>query len=1149
MKKRLLSVLLAWSVLMGALPVYALEEPSASVPAAPVQEMATVETAAPGQQEPAAQTRQDPEETQEPAAASGESAPVEEQLQEKLAEQENRLDVSDADLPDSDELFALYLQQQMYPDRVPSTLANWGEESGVLNENGLKMYHALRDFFGKVARGELESTEHYRIPMPMSVTYSELGVSGMEDPAFNEAAGNKLNEQAQVGEAIDYLLGDCPAELYWFDKTQSITWDFYNGVEVPGGITVEGVEIDMPIEEAYCTDSIYSANQDKMKSAFVSVQNAQAIAEKYADLPSAYEKLVAFRNEIAALTDYNYEAVEVPTPYGDPWQIVYVFDGDPDTKVVCEGYAKAFQYLCDLAGIPCYTVTGDMIADEASGSHMWNVVPMDGQNYLVDVTNYDQVGFVVPELFMAGASGSVAQGYSITLPDSMGTVTYQYDSFTIQLYGEKGLKLAPDKYVPPEPELSITGLPETIAYGDTFSLQAAHAEEPVSWSATGAVQVDASTGLVTVTGVGEFTITATAADRKASVTGEAVPRSLTVTEVTARNKIYDGTTAAEVSATVDTGVAGDILTITGLQGSFAQKDVGENLTVTVDSSAARWNNDHYELTFPETTTASITPAGYEYAGVTDQEACIGSGLDTVNVTNTAAGVAGELVGGTLTWYEDEDHTRALTDDYRFAGEEGKTVTLYWVFTPDAAYTNYTPVPTTGSTTFALVAKVVPQVSAQGVTKSYDGKAVTLEDLKPQASVPGSWALDASTPELKNAGDYNVLLRFTPDNSQDYATATIRVPVKVEPRLFTLGLELSSNQITTGEELPTARLVWSGALEGEDMTPEGEAVFTGWPESGKAGYYAIQWANCQEMLQALMAKPAAVNYRFQIREYALLTVTQAALLPGSNEKFRLEATEGLPYVPRVLQQAGFPTSQAVVEAMFRYVAQQMSGATLQNTVLQDVNLYYSADGGKTWTQATQDNFPAEGIRVTLPYPDGTNATGFDFVVTHMLTTGTPGAVETPAVTKTDKGLQFTVYSLSPIAVSWTAVETEPEETATAGTDSGSSPAATPAPQTAPASGSTPYYTCPACGYHDWTATDEGYRCDHCGYLESVKQLSGYGNVKGVYTPPTSGSADAKHTASAIAQTGDDSNPALWGVLCLLSALVLGGLAIYRRKRYR
>ena len=90
----------------------------------------------------------------------------------------------------------------------------------------------------------------------------------------------------------------------------------------------------------------------------------------------------------------------------------------------------------------------------------------------------------------------------------------------------------------------------------------------------------------------------------------------------------------------------------------------------------------------------------------------------------------------------------------------------------------------------------------------------------------------------------------------------------------------------------------------------------------------------------------------------------------------------------------------------------------------------------------------------------------------------------------------------------------------------------------------YYTCPSCGYHNWTATDAGYRCDNCGYLESTRQLSGYGNVKGTYTP---GSGATSTAASTVPQTGDESNPVLWTVLLLVSGLALGGLAIAKRKK--
>ena len=511
----------------------------------------------------------------------------------------------------------------------------------------------------------------------------------------------------------------------------------------------------------------------------------------------------------------------------------------------------------------------------------------------------------------------------------------------------------------------------------------------------------------------------------------------------------------------------------------------------MDAAGAAWNNGNYVLTFPETVTASIAPAAYTYAGVADQPVKIGNGLDTVNVAATAAGVAGETLRGTVAWYADEAHTRQLPADYVFSGQEGEKMTLYWVFTPDPAYTNYSSAPQTGSTVFALDAKAVPQVSALGVTKTYDGKTVTLADLKPEASVPGTWALDAGTPELKNVGEYSVVLHFTPDATRDYTTASIMVTVKVEPRLFTVGLELSSNQITTEENLPTARLVWSGALEGEDMTFDQEATFTGWPESKKAGYYSIHWANCQEMMQSLMAKPAAVNYRFQIGEYAPAdrdTGHPAArqrrtVPPGIHRGAALcapcPAGSGLPHQPgctgRNVQVRG-PAAVRGYPAEYRSARCE---TLLQRGRRQDL------DAGH------QGKLPAEGIRVTLPYPDGTNATDFDFVVTHMLTTGTPGAVETLAVTKAENGLQFTVHSLSPIAISWQkrteqTAQAE-EETTTSGKDSGSSPAATPAPQAAASSGNTPYYTCPACGYHNWTATDEGYRCDHCGYLESVEAV--------------------------------------------------------------
>lgn len=54
---------------------------------------------------------------------------------------------------------------------------------------------------------------------------------------------------------------------------------------------------------------------------------------------------------------------------------------------VCEGYAKAFQLLCDRAGIPCILA----VKMEKTGNHAWNYVKIGQLWYAVDVTWNDPV--------------------------------------------------------------------------------------------------------------------------------------------------------------------------------------------------------------------------------------------------------------------------------------------------------------------------------------------------------------------------------------------------------------------------------------------------------------------------------------------------------------------------------------------------------------------------------------------------------------------------------------------------------------------------------------------------------------------------------------------------------------------------------------
>ncbi|WP_080797404.1 hypothetical protein [Arabiibacter massiliensis] len=106
----------------------------------------------------------------------------------------------------------------------------------------------------------------------------------------------------------------------------------------------------------------------------------------------------------------------------------------------------------------------------------------------------------------------------------------------------------------------------------------------------------------------------------------------------------------------------------------------------------------------------IAPAAFSYR-VDDREVIVGSRLSDVAVPAAAAGVNGEAVEGSLTWYADAARSAPLLGDWEFSGEAGAAATLYWRFAPDASEVNYAPEPVSGQTTFTLVARPAGGASA------------------------------------------------------------------------------------------------------------------------------------------------------------------------------------------------------------------------------------------------------------------------------------------------------------------------------------------------------------------------------------------------------------------------------------------------------
>ena len=329
-------------------------------------------------------------------------------------------------------LLALLLTAALLPGTAHAAQADHSAGARLTGTDRV-VYDILRAEVAKIADGARTSTT-IRIPdqAALSWTLEELGMSGGSAENVLAKLEQKFSESVHMSRVFFALSADCPYELYW--ASNRFSWGF-SSVRQGNQASIKNFTVYLQAAQAYQGDDSTNVSAARVSAAKQAAQTAKAIVAKYQDC-SDFEKLAAYRDEICRLTSYDMDAYLNDSPYGDPWQLVYVFDGDPDTSVVCEGYAKAFKYLCDLSDfrgdVTCYTASGTM----NGGSHMWNVVRMgDGRNYLVDVTNCDN-GMIGSDgkLFLSGATGSNGgQTYTVSKEYCHAVYTYganQADLFT-----------------------------------------------------------------------------------------------------------------------------------------------------------------------------------------------------------------------------------------------------------------------------------------------------------------------------------------------------------------------------------------------------------------------------------------------------------------------------------------------------------------------------------------------------------------------------------------------------------------------------------------------------------------------------------------------------------------------------------------------
>ncbi|MBQ6249322.1 MAG: hypothetical protein IJJ88_03815 [Oscillospiraceae bacterium] len=391
-----------------------------------------------------------------------------------------------------DELLLGYLYEQAGLTEKPAPVVNDPYHAsspammGVARGTALTgldkaVYDAAKTMAAQVADGSV-SDAVVTVTDSVDFTAEQAGVEAFTNDNLGDVINSlyDINDRLHLQAVQNALISDLPYDLYWYDKTEGInteTTSYVSGTSEEVTLTVT-CDFYFTVAEDYAAGSIKTENgtyrcvadTTKTGAAKQAAVTARGVVDSYSDKQD-YEKLQSYLTYVDGQVSYDKIAASSPnTPYGDPWQLIYVFDGDDSTNVVCEGYAKAFKFLCDLTenwsdpDFDCYLVTGYMDGGTGAGAHMWNIVHIrdannpNGGNFMVDPTNCDEGSAGAPDMMFMKAPKELDEDgkYHFAANSQSGEIVYTYSDTAQTTFTTAELTLAAQDYEEPaaQPELA-----------------------------------------------------------------------------------------------------------------------------------------------------------------------------------------------------------------------------------------------------------------------------------------------------------------------------------------------------------------------------------------------------------------------------------------------------------------------------------------------------------------------------------------------------------------------------------------------------------------------------------------------------------------------------------------------------------------------
>ena len=338
---------------------------------------------------------------------------------------------------------------------------------------------------------------------------------------------------------------------------------------------------------------------------------------------------------------------------------------------------------------------------------------------------------------------------------------------------------------------------------------------------------------ITGTDAGNYALASTTATTTANIT----PKTLTVNGVTANDKTYDGTLAAEinVAAAVLVGAAGgdDIgLSKVLATGMFDSKNAGTAKPVAVSGlTLTGLDAGNYTINATAATTANVTPRPLTVAATGVNKAYDGTAAAAATLSDN------RLAGDVLT----DSYTSASFADKNVANSKAVSVSGIGITGTDAG--NYALAGTTANTTANITPRPLT-VTATGVAKEYDGTAtaaVTLADNRIASDVLTDSYTSASFADKNVANGKAVSVSgigITGTDAGNYALAntSATTAANITPKTLTVNGVAANDKTydgTVAAEINVAAVTLAGAVAGDDLGLS-KALATGMFDSKNAG---------------------------------------------------------------------------------------------------------------------------------------------------------------------------------------------------------------------------------------------------------------------------------------------------------------------------